>query len=919
MRTNANIVTELKRVPTSSTQGWTPYLRIWYYTSGAPHDGAGEFSRIDNLGSKNRILDVRASIEPYAASCTITLNNSESSYDATASTYKGKWLSLQWGLYCLGSDSWEAPAEASVYYYCVGYSFVSEIVNGRSMDVLKLYGEGAWNRLGRLMAVPDLDTPANGAPFYYNQPLMDATRDGYDADDIFAQLCDMAGIFKSTLGAWSDYVTSWEPEVTFDYDTTVAGHVGPTGDVAAMLILQPFRVRAVPRADGLYLTVPGVSTDWTFKCPTDASYQPFNGGYKTSMESLPAKVTVVCGDYDGTYGSSSIGGYNYDLANAWNLCASDANCAWVAQSIVELISEQQESGVIDVPILNPLLELYDYVTVVDQRGNVSTTTGRVGGLFYHYAPGQGIYGMKVRLGGLATDGSSGSGGGTGYGPAATSPEVIKVRTGPHGIANDALISKLFQPGLKPWTSTVVFAPKVGDTHDSVEWAAGVIKWNDGVKADQTIDAGSISNITESVYTYIYFTEGDATLNSSTDIVDAMGNTNGLLAIVYASSTYADSEIGIQCFKSKGDNWNGEFIAAKSISTVHLEAECVTADEIKAGEIDVTKMVEVGGSLMDGRYSSFEVWTTSPGCPDNWVVSSGAAAQWATYTTAVKHGTNAARVTCNSATQTLNWGTPIRADENDKITITAWIKFSDAADGAVGIGFACYDKDGAYLDVKSTTWAVGTFVSGTWAEKTYTGQCVAGTYFIRPRVTATSANTTGYWYFDDVRADRSGIIIVHGTVGGTRTEITGDHVAGYNGATLQWEGKSSDGKFYAGGGAVVLDNDGIKITGEDTCNFYNDDEDLVGYIAGLNSHYLLITSQADILILADELLITVADECVVSGDLRVTGAFTPLRTSQNAAPAPTAGELRIWHDADDHKVYLIYTDATEGVVKVELTA
>jgi hypothetical protein len=400
MRTSASslIEAELVRVPNSTTGGYSPVVGIAYYTVGAPHDAGGEWSYIQSLGGKRRIIDVRASIEPFSQTCTITLDNSEGSYDSTASTYKGKWLKIDWGFTIGGSSRY--PSQASIYFYCTGYTFTSALVNGRALDVVKFYGEGAWNRLGRLMAVPDLSTPADGAPYYYNQPTMDATRDNMDADDIFAAICDMAGIAKSTLGSWSDYITSWEPECTFDYDTTVAGHIGPTGDVACMLLLQPFRVRAVPRADKLYLTVPGTTTNWTFKCPSDVNFQPFISGSKTSQEAYPAKVAVVNGSYGGTYGTSSVGGYNYALAEAWNIGSSNTNCAWIAQSIVELIAEQQDSGIIEVPVLNPLLELYDYVTVIDQRGQCSTTTGRVGGLSYQYTPSQGIYSMRVRLGGV---------------------------------------------------------------------------------------------------------------------------------------------------------------------------------------------------------------------------------------------------------------------------------------------------------------------------------------------------------------------------------------------------------------------------------------------------------------------------------------------------------------------------------------
>lgn len=43
-----------------------------------------------------------------------------------------------------------------------------------------------------------------------------------------------------------------------------------------------------------------------------------------------------------------------------------------------------------------------------------------------------------------------------------------------------------------------------------------------------------------------------------------------------------------------------------------------------------------------------------------------------------------------------------------------------------------------------------------------------------------------------------------------------------------------------------------------------------------------------------------------------------RDNQSAQPTPATGELLVWRDSDDGKVYLVYTDATSGGKKVELT-
>ena len=50
-------------------------------------------------------------------------------------------------------------------------------------------------------------------------------------------------------------------------------------------------------------------------------------------------------------------------------------------------------------------------------------------------------------------------------------------------------------------------------------------------------------------------------------------------------------------------------------------------------------------------------------------------------------------------------------------------------------------------------------------------------------------------------------------------------------------------------------------------------------------------------------------------------YTPRRISQSGQPTTSdvsLGEMIIWHDTDDSKVYWLYNDADVGIVKVEMT-
>jgi len=57
----------------------------------------------------------------------------------------------------------------------------------------------------------------------------------------------------------------------------------------------------------------------------------------------------------------------------------------------------------------------------------------------------------------------------------------------------------------------------------------------------------------------------------------------------------------------------------------------------------------------------------------------------------------------------------------------------------------------------------------------------------------------------------------------------------------------------------------------------------------------------------------------NGDLSFAGSagFYPVRLAQSAQPTPDTGELILWRDTDDGKVYLVYNDADSGVKQVEM--
>ena len=148
-----------------------------------------------------------------------------------------------------------------------------------------------------------------------------------------------------------------------------------------------------------------------------------HGGSLNSINYFPMKVTVqdIPGDtpnYTGTYTDADwtpdMGNITLEGGNHFpsGIIDSNADCVLVATAFVLRAKQQQERGMVSVPIYNCLQELYDKVQVVDSRGNISTTD-RVGAIHFNWSSGAlkhdslgQKYTMRVYLGGLGGNVSS---------------------------------------------------------------------------------------------------------------------------------------------------------------------------------------------------------------------------------------------------------------------------------------------------------------------------------------------------------------------------------------------------------------------------------------------------------------------------------------------------------------------------------
>ena len=172
--------------------------------------------------------------------------------------------------------------------------------------------------------------------------------------------------------------------------------------------------------------------------------------------------------------------------------------------------------------------------------------------------------------------------------------------------------------------------------------------------------------------------------------------------------------------------------------------------------------------------------------------------------------------------------PIACVPDEIWSASCWVKDYESPNGTCKATLRWYDKDLTWLSCDTSEGATPT---GAWQQISVTGKAPANTvYVIFGFAVESNASPQGYWGFDDCELVKASQIIVHGTPGAQRIEITGDEIAGYDsGSTKQFYLQASDGKAYAGGGSVLLDSSGLKAkgTGDEIMVCNKDFSDVIG--------------------------------------------------------------------------------------------
>jgi len=797
MRSNATLEAQQK------TGSVDPYVPVEYYTVGRPSDAGGAWVRIDNVGSIARVIEIEHGREPYGATATINLHNEDSAFDAYDLT--NLWIRIGLGLACTGGNEVSYPG----YFKYSGQGFTSKPTDDE--DTFIIHCEGAWNVLERFIAT---------APHFFNQPDLEPALDNKTGKEMIDYILEMAGLdLGADIGALDGKITTWKPK--FDVPR------GENGAATIRRLLAIFKCVLVCRTDCMHLKFcqDGDAVDYTYKVPSDASYHPFISGQSRSLNFKPMKVHVQDlaenPTYEGEYADPAwVAGMGYHTwVDIYGVVTSNADCVFIAEAEVARAKSNVESGWIFVPITNCLQEIYDKVTLVDGRGNISGT-GRVGGIYGHYRPGdpdgRQRFPCEIRLGGLqrtlASDMQSfvdqlgiGSVGGI--------PGSLLL---PRSVLPNAL-----RQAMQKYDCDIVPDPTHASyTWQQVKWLAGTVKFADGTSL--TIDAGTC-DLTAEGYgdnpVCLYFIQGNSTMQHTDDWTAAVGKDRDIIAIVQrAEDTTADDKASWDGHTGKVGVLNtrvllteillAKHIRAGAVTTAKLDALAVTAEKIAAYAVSFNKLLGQPLNLLDN--GGFEIgasvhgttitgWSNTGGNKWSYQTSDAHSGAWSLH--GYVHATNNVDLTPSEF---------ISAKGGDTLVLRIWCKPYPGSTPSQDLRIAIiqYDKTQSYI---TDTYIDADRTVAGWTEYTLVAKLTgSGCSFVKPLIRIPlDASAAGIWEIDDVSLERGSLIVVHGTPGAQRVEISGDEIAGYNsGNVKQFYLQASDGKAYAGAGAVVLDADGI---------------------------------------------------------------------------------------------------------------
>jgi hypothetical protein len=343
---------------------------------------------------------------------------------------------------------------------------------------------------------------------------------------------------------------------------------------------------------------------------------------------------------------------------------------------------------------------------------------------------------------------------------------------------------------------------------NVTWTAGKIYI--GANQVLNINAGSHGLGAYPSAEFCYFERGNSTLQWTSNSWEINGRDRGLVAFAKAGGA-SDDKAYVGPLKAKEPVLSSVLFYADIVRSAFLQANSVLAGHIAAGEIKFNHLEGVPSSNVIAN-PCLEFYDSDPAydCPE-WTglgsgKGTGGTGVFRRYVTddwgrCATSGINVTVMRIHSDTvDNLECHTVMyRANEGEVWGALGWARAQSLGqDDQLRIAVSFRKKDGSIVDEKVSDWLGAT---STYTQMWIQHKAPPETYYVRLEVhVSADATWEGYWFATDFNLFRASLLVLQGTPGGNRTEISPDGLEGYHGAARTIWVRSADGyiRMYDGG-------------------------------------------------------------------------------------------------------------------------